>query len=299
MCPAFGDGMGSGRAERDNAPMRLMSLLLLLCITWPSSADAQWLSWPPKSDASPTSDASVRGTLAPVRLRISGQDGIRQLWVDNDLSGPVEVRVSSAARASGLPVQRLLPTRGSHRLAQFDAPIRLRLQLEAVPGVPGAHAQDVTYTLPLQLPQLRIGQLPEGRFSHSDEENRHAIDFAAPFGTPVLAARAGTVMQVAGEHADAPGRLKEANFVRILHADGSMAVYAHLQRGSLEVVPSQRVETGQVLARSGNSGYSSGPHLHFAVQVNAGMRLRSVPVRLVGPLGELRLPREADASSPL
>ena len=46
-----------------------------------------------------------------------------------------------------------------------------------------------------------------------------------------------------------------------------------------------------MLARSGNSGYSSGPHLHFVVQVNRGMRLESVPVKIQTNAGELRLPR--------
>jgi murein DD-endopeptidase MepM/ murein hydrolase activator NlpD len=51
----------------------------------------------------------------------------------------------------------------------------------------------------------------------------------------------------------------------------------------------ERVGVGQQIGASGNTGYSSGPHLHFAVQVNRGMRLASIPFRMVGPDGFLGL----------
>ena len=69
-----------------------------------------------------------------------------------------------------------------------------------------------------------------------------------------------------------------ANLVRILHDDGTFAVYAHLNRNSIRVQPGDRVEAGEYIADSGNSGFSSGPHLHFAVERNMGMRIDSVPV---------------------
>jgi murein DD-endopeptidase MepM/ murein hydrolase activator NlpD len=73
-----------------------------------------------------------------------------------------------------------------------------------------------------------------------------------------------------------------ANFVRILHDDGSMALYAHLAPGGVRVQVSQAVAAGEPIAWSGNTGYSTGPHLHFAVQVNRGLRLVSIPFRMPG-----------------
>ena len=284
--------------DADNRAMRLSpaaTFLTLLLTLAAARVDAQWLSWPPEPAAATSRPVTEPGA-EPVRLRMTDAGGMREIWVESDIAGPVEVRIEGASR---LPLQRTLPARGRYLLSRHDAGAPLGLKLLAVPGVPGATARDVVYRFPLQLTQLRIGQLPHGTYSHADAENREAIDFAAPLGTPVVAARAGTVMQAEGRFPDASGRLDEANHVRILHADGSMAVYAHLQRGSLAVMPGQRIEAGQPIARSGNSGLSTGPHLHFAVQVNRGLRLQSVPFRMAAEPGELRLPRRAEGAAPL
>jgi len=107
----------------------------------------------------------------------------------------------------------------------------------------------------------------------------------------VLAARSGVVMQVASDFDKAGLNEKyggRANFVRILHDDGTMALYAHLQESGVHVRLGQRVQQGQRIGLSGNTGFTSGPHLHFVVQVNRGMRLESIPIRMRGPMGLLK-----------
>ena len=59
-----------------------------------------------------------------------------------------------------------------------------------------------------------------------------------------------------------------------------MALYAHLQANGAVAQLGQRVRTGQHIGWSGNTGFSTGPHLHFAVQVNRGMRLVSIPFQM-------------------
>ena len=122
--------------------------------------------------------------------------------------------------------------------------------------------------------------------SHDSDENRYALDFAAPEDTPVLAARAGIVLQVdtgyRGSGLDYARDATRANFIRILHDDGTMALYGHLAPDGAQVVPGQRVEVGQRIGSSGNTGYSSAPHLHFVVQVNRGGQLVSIPFRMQG-----------------
>jgi len=125
--------------------------------------------------------------------------------------------------------------------------------------------------------------------THDSLASRHAVDMAAPVGTGVYAARAGTVFEVATQHfrggTDRERDLPRANLVRILHGDGTMAVYAHLNWDSIRVRPGETVTRGQYIADSGNTGYTTGPHLHFVVQRNAGLRLESLPVRFAGPAG--------------
>ena len=133
---------------------------------------------------------------------------------------------------------------------------------------------------------MKIEQEFNRKFSHTDVQNKFAIDFGVPQGTPVYAARAGVVMQVESDFDKAGLDLEKyggrANYVRILHDDGTMGLYAHLRPEGVLVRSGQRVKTGQQIGLSGNTGFTSGPHLHFAVQVNRGMALVSLPFRMTG-----------------
>jgi murein DD-endopeptidase MepM/ murein hydrolase activator NlpD len=133
-----------------------------------------------------------------------------------------------------------------------------------------------------------VSQAPPDAITHRDAGSRDAIDIAMPVGTAVHAARDGLVVNVA--HRFFRGGTSqevrdEANFVQVLHDDGTTAVYAHLQMDTVRVRPGQHVRRGEYIANSGNTGYSSGPHLHFVVLRNAGLRSESVPVAFAGPGG--------------
>jgi len=107
-----------------------------------------------------------------------------------------------------------------------------------------------------------------------------------PEGTPIVAARGGMVVKVENGQSGR-GNNPSGNFVRILHDDGTMGVYLHLMRGSVLVSEGQRVGEGTPLGRSGNTGNSSGPHLHFVVQRNVGLALESIPYDFAQPVGTL------------
>lgn len=87
------------------------------------------------------------------------------------------------------------------------------------------------------------------------------IDWAAPTGTPILAAGAGTI-----EEAGRKGY--NGNYVRIRHANGYQTAYSHMSRFAKGVTPGVRVSQGQVIGYVGSTGLSSGPHLHFEILVN-------------------------------
>ncbi|MFI8192918.1 M23 family metallopeptidase [Streptomyces sp. NPDC085946] len=87
-------------------------------------------------------------------------------------------------------------------------------------------------------------------------------DFAVPTGTPVLAVHDGTVVKAGGNGAgDGPAY---GNAVVIKHGNGSYSQYAHLSKVNVKI--GQAVKTGQKIALSGNTGNSSGPHLHFEIR---------------------------------
>lgn len=144
--------------------------------------------------------------------------------------------------------------------------------------------------------RFRVTQAPGGiMHTHNTPDTENAIDFAMPAGTPIVAARAGRVMQVVQHHGEGraePSYLHKANLVRIVHDDGTWADYAHLQRASVRVRPGQRVDAGEHLALSGNSGFTFGPHLHFAVKRNHAGEIVSVPVRFHSAVLGVFEPRE-------
>jgi murein DD-endopeptidase MepM/ murein hydrolase activator NlpD len=229
-----------------------------------------------------------------------------EVYVSNRLGGPLEVdlALTEATNVSSepeLPLRQLLPARARVLLSRIlpggSGAASYAVGMTAIPGDPHAVPDDVVYALPMDEGSgWRVGQGFHGGFSHDDEQNRYAVDLIVPDGTPVLAARDGVVMQVeSGFDRAGLNRQKyseRANVVRVLHDDGTMAVYAHLQENGVYVRVGDRVSVGQQIAASGNTGFSSGPHLHFCIQVNTGMRLVSVPFRMVTSRGFLPLPKK-------
>ena len=142
------------------------------------------------------------------------------------------------------------------------------------------------YPFPWRGGPFRLTQGPNGSFSHTDVKNRYAMDIAMPEGTPIIAARSGVVVNIENEQV---GRGNDAsgNFVRVQHDDGTQGVYLHLKRGSVSVRPGQRVGLGGALGLSGNTGNSSGPHLHFVVQQRTGAGLVSIPYEFNQPVATL------------
>jgi murein DD-endopeptidase MepM/ murein hydrolase activator NlpD len=176
-----------------------------------------------------------------------------------------------------------------------DVPIEFAYEVRILPGRPDAmHAPDEPYRLPYALGRsFRVSQAFPASVTHRDLASQHAIDFEMPVGTNVFAARGGVVIEVVHEHFESgtdAADAARANIVRVLHDDGTMALYAHLNWNSIRVVPGQRVARGEYLADSGNTGFTTGPHLHFAVQRNRNGTLVSERVEFAGPAGRTVTP---------
>ncbi len=176
--------------------------------------------------------------------------------------------------------------------AAFAGPdvVGFHMSWRAVLGAPGAtHRPHEPYRVPFALgASFRVTQAYPTRVTHVTPDSEYAVDLAVPDGTPIYAAREGTVINVRHDFfrgAPDAALLDQANMVEILHDDGTIAIYAHLHWQSIRVQPGQSVSRGQYIADSGNTGLTTGPHLHFAVIRNAGMRAESVPVQFTGAGG--------------
>jgi murein DD-endopeptidase MepM/ murein hydrolase activator NlpD len=130
--------------------------------------------------------------------------------------------------------------------------------------------------------KFKVTQGYNGKFSHTGS-NQYATDWQMPEGTLVLAARAGTIVRVKDD-SDKGGASMDYdrfnNYVLIRHDDGTLAHYCHLQKGGCIVHAGERVAAGDPIAHSGNTGFSSGPHLHFCVfKTKDGRQRVSIPVK--------------------
>ena len=262
----------------------------------------------PRTEREVTIQKAIAEPESALVIRQTGPDHEPIWWFRNRLSGPLTVRVSLAEADNvvtepELPALFVLPPNAERELVTIG-PLdprrswRYRFQTETVPGSPeAAHRPDRPYRPPFAPGAgFSIGQAWGGMFSHSDPHSYHAVDIAMPVGTPIHAARAGVVMDKARWfHRSGQDRARygpRANFIRILHDDGTMAVYAHLDYAGVRVHPGERVARGQYIGRSGNTGFSTGPHLHFVIQKNRGMELVSVPFEFEGADGTPVRPRE-------
>jgi murein DD-endopeptidase MepM/ murein hydrolase activator NlpD len=134
------------------------------------------------------------------------------------------------------------------------------------------------YVLPFQVGQayeLSQGNCASG--SHAPGTIvQHAYDFRMPIGTPVIAAREGTVLLVEERFADRNRTPGEENFINVTHADGTIAAYVHLTRDGASVEVGDVIQRGELIGSSGDTGSSTVPHLHFHVQRCSGCE--TIPV---------------------
>lgn len=123
---------------------------------------------------------------------------------------------------------------------------------------------DFVYDLPFKKgATFNVYQGNNGNFSH---QNEFAIDFTMPIGTEILAAREGMVIDVKEDsNSGCPAQkcANQGNVISIMHSDGTIGRYYHLQFQGSKVNVGDQVIKGQTIGLSGNTGWSSGPHLHF------------------------------------
>ncbi|MEX2125655.1 MAG: M23 family metallopeptidase [Woeseia sp.] len=302
------------RPYQDLCRASLVLVAALLCATSAGLAqslykyrgpDGAWIY----SDRAPPDDESVEvrelpaGTASP-RVTVSHRlvDGRMQLSAMNDYYAPVELilgidELQNAERPGAEQALRwVLAARSEAQLlslgaiADAGAP-KIVYRYTWLAGDPATEHKPVrAYRAPFAVASaFTISQAFPNTVTHARADSRHAVDIVMPIGTGVYAAREGTVFEITGTNfrggLDPERDASAANLVRILHDDGTYAEYAHLNWNSIRVKPGDVVSRGEYIADSGNTGFTSGPHLHFAVIRNIGLRVESVPVVFEGPNG--------------
>jgi murein DD-endopeptidase MepM/ murein hydrolase activator NlpD len=106
-----------------------------------------------------------------------------------------------------------------------------------------------------------------GSFSHQPPME-FSYDFKMPIGSPILAARDGIVVFCKSDSNEGGADRKywdDANFINILHEDGTISFYCHLKKNGVLVSSGDKVKKNSLIGYSGNTGYSTAPHLHFEI----------------------------------
>jgi murein DD-endopeptidase MepM/ murein hydrolase activator NlpD len=243
-----------------------------------------------------------------ISMRREGSSGSPVYLLFNDFWGPVEIELRfeesvNVLSEPSLPARFIIPAQTERTLLGIGPlderqGFSYRLGLSSVPGQPISKPLEGLVVLP-PFPgneEYPVSQGFNGGRTHNTPDSTYAVDIVMPVGTAIHAVRSGTVMDVEEDFnrggTDFDKFADKANHVRVVHDDGSMALYAHLDLASVIVRPGARIRAGQKIARSGNTGFSSGPHLHFAIQQNTGMQLISIPFQFRTRDGAAMEPQE-------
>lgn len=222
--------------------------------------------------------AGAAQSVGGVKIVEQEWDGGIQLAVRNANPGAVTLTVNvsgqNARPERSMPMVFTCPGEGTFPLVRLrpireDEPYGWRARSDWQFGLSQVKPDKRhVYALPYA-PGARfvVEQGYHGDFTHTGN-NEYAVDFTMPVGTPIHAARGGIVDVVMDRFPEGGLDLalrESVNFVMIRHDDGTYGEYVHLQQGGVRVKLGQKVRTGELLAISGNSGYTRGPHLHFSV----------------------------------
>ncbi len=139
---------------------------------------------------------------------------------------------------------------------------------------------DTNYYYSLPFEKGNEYQVQQGYFGKYTHQEVRALDIEMPLGTKVCAARKGIIITQIDDnkkHCADPSCVNFNNYIDILHDDGTIANYSHLKYQSSRFKLGDVVDEGNVIAESDQTGYTSGPHLHFVVYLPAFENKKTLP----------------------
>lgn len=179
---------------------------------------------------------------------------------------------------------KLLPKDTIHSFASIplqnvkdstDVDISSFLDFDLIIADPRAtHDYSYSYKIPFgKESKFEVIQTFKQSFSHFKPTSLYAVDFALPIHTPITAARGGVIIGIEDSFKEAGGRelFDKANYINILHDDGTFGQYLHLDHNGVLVKLNESIIAGQIIGYSGHTGFSTRPHLHFVVKNGLGI----------------------------
>ncbi|MCH7529856.1 peptidoglycan DD-metalloendopeptidase family protein [Patescibacteria group bacterium] len=174
-------------------------------------------------------------------------------------------------------------------LFEFESQLRFAIDPESIPPVgEGVLAWPLdSVTLTQYFGNTKFASANPQVYNGS---GHNGIDLRASLGTRIKSALTGTIMGIGNTDNVCPNA-SYGKWVLIKHNNGLSTLYAHLSL--ISVGKGDKVSTGDVIGYSGNSGYSTGPHLHFAVYASQGVEIRNLKSRVCAgtytiPLADLK-----------
>ncbi|WP_299767712.1 M23 family metallopeptidase [uncultured Dokdonia sp.] len=138
------------------------------------------------------------------------------------------------------------------------------------------HDNTFLYELPYAKgTKYEVIQTFNNSFSHNLPGSRYAVDFKMPIGSLIHAARSGIVVNKVEKFKEhgGPDFREKGNEILILHDDGTLAQYSHLDYNGADVEIGDVIQQGQYIGKSGHTGYSTRPHLHLVIKNGDGISL--------------------------
>ena len=258
--------------------MQVLLACLIFVLADPARSSDQTSDWTCQQEI--CQRISQRGVYLTIELR---SERAGPTYVVLDPEGLSNVKALQATPFSVRLEPRETKTAGLLAIQNPDAPHAYRTKWRTLSGNPRAvHDDRWHYRMPFGgSSPIPISQGYNGKFSHKGF-SAYALDFPMPWDTPVLAARGGTIVELINDKVASGIRTGESegdNRVVIEHADGTFAAYAHLRHGGPARV-GQRVLSGERIGLSGDTGFSTGPHLHFEVyKIRPNGQRQTIPVK--------------------
>lgn len=225
------------------------------------------------------------GIAQNITIRPENRNDTLSLWAQNNFPCPLTLSASPTKMDSTF--KAYIPAQKERIIFQTHDPdenlfeeLTETIDYQFVMGNPNAiHHDDYQYSLPF--PEGESYMLTQGNktdFTHNDRISNYAFDFSMPEGSLISAARGGVVGFVQEKNTEGGNDIKlmhNSNYIIVCHDDDTIAAYAHLQYDGAIVEVGDQVFAGQVIGFSGNTGFTTSPHLHFSVLIAD----RSIPIR--------------------